>query len=163
MLSVNHGPRPLVEQRPDQHRIGFATAQSDGHGLIDAHRQWVLAEKTVMQHFDARAFDRPHFQQAAFDLAVMIAAAHRQNAPDPTPPHQTQGLGEAQPCRALQIKRLAFRFVAPVHLTLPGDIGAGLARRPQHLVHFIDMGLFRRDLGAGVLLQADIPVSRAIQ
>ena len=86
-----------IEKRTDQYCAGFAAAQGDSHALIDTHCQRIPAWKTLMQHFNARAFDETHFEQAALDVAFitdgMVGNAQRHNAPYIATAQQAQGLG----------------------------------------------------------------------
>ena len=64
----------------------------------------------MVQHFNARAFHKPHFQQAAFDFLIAITSLDGQNAPDAATPHQAQGLGKAQSYSATRLEHPAFLF-----------------------------------------------------
>src|SRR4051812_21337955 len=53
---------------------GFAPANGD-RNIVDAHRDRIALDGTLMQDLDARAFGEAHFQQMPFELVAALGGA----------------------------------------------------------------------------------------
>ena len=84
-VAVNRFAHACVRVRLDDQGIGIAAAQRHA-GLVDLDGDGIAPDRALMQHFEMRALDKAHLQQAALELGAIdgIGGPRRRRAAMPT-------------------------------------------------------------------------------